>query len=130
MVVTKPICFQLLPVIVSVMLWRPEQASAIDAFDHPHARYAELLSKFVRDGRVDYTGLRTAPTELDAYLNELAAVKPDEFAAWNRENRLALLLNLYNARTLRLIIDHYARISPAAGSAVGPGHAEDDVRRM
>jgi len=79
---------------------------------------------------VDYTALRTAPTELDAYLNELAAVKPDEFAAWNRENRLALLLNLYNARTLRLIIDHYARISPAAGSAVGPGHAEDDVRRM
>jgi len=31
MVVMKPICFQLLPVIVSVMLWRPEQASAIDA---------------------------------------------------------------------------------------------------
>ena len=56
---------------------------------------------------MDYTALRTAPTELDAYLNELAAVKPDEFAAWNRENRLALLLNLYNARTLRLIIDHY-----------------------
>ena len=75
------------------MLWRPEQASAIDAFDHTHARYAELLSKFVSDGRVDYTGLRAAPTELDTYLDELAAVKPDEFAAWNRENRLALLLN-------------------------------------
>src|SRR5262249_25158474 len=76
-------------------------------FDHTHGRYGCVLSNFVTNGRVDYARLQAAPQELDAYLNELAAVNPGQFAAWSREDRLALLLNLYNAWTLRLIIDHY-----------------------
>ena len=84
-----------------------QPASAAEAFDHAHSRFATVLSKSVSDGRVDYARLRAAPGDLDAYLNELAAVKPAEFASWSRENRLALLLNLYNAWTLRLIVDNY-----------------------
>jgi hypothetical protein len=87
-------------------LWVPKKATA-DAFDQTHARYAAVLTNFVRNGRVDYARLHAAPEGLDAYLNELASIKPEDFASWKRENRLALLLNLYNARTLRLIIDHY-----------------------
>jgi len=89
-----------------VGLWVPEKAAA-DAFDQTHARYAAVLTNSVRNGRVDYARLQATPQGLDAYLNELAAVKPEDFGAWTRENRLALLLNLYNARTLRLIVDHY-----------------------
>jgi hypothetical protein len=66
-----------------------------------------VLSNFVSNGRVDYARLKSAPEELDSYLQDLAAVRPEDFAGWPRENRLALLLNLYNARTLRLIVDHY-----------------------
>ena len=88
-------------------LCTPEHASAAGGFDQTHARYGAVLSNFVKNGRVDYAGLQSAPQDLDAYLNELATITPEEFATWSRENRLALLLNLYNARTLRLIIDHY-----------------------
>jgi hypothetical protein len=84
----------------------PECTSAA-GFDQTHALYARVLSNFVSNGQVDYARLKSGPEELDAYLNNLAAVRPADFASWPRENRLALLLNLYNARTLRLIIDHY-----------------------
>jgi len=78
-----------------VGLWVPEQTAA-DGFDQTHALYAAVLTNFVRDGRVDYARLQATPHELDAYLNEVAAVKPEDFDTWTRENRLALLLNLYN----------------------------------
>jgi hypothetical protein len=81
--------------------------TAAAGFDQTHALYAGVLRNFVTNGLVDYARLKAAPGELDAYLNEVAAVTPEDFVAWSRDNRLALLLNLYNARTLRLIIDHY-----------------------
>jgi len=107
MVAIRQIIHHLLPVVVMTLLWSPEHVSALDTFDHTHARYAGVLSNFVSNGRVDYARLQAAPQELDAYLNELAAVNPGQFAGWSREDRLALLLNLYNAWTLRLILDHY-----------------------
>ena len=85
----------------------PAAALAADGFDQAHARYARVLSNFVSQAQVDYAGLKAAPKELDAYLAEIASVKPGDFANWDKDERLALLLNLYNAQTLRLIIDHY-----------------------
>lgn len=76
-------------------------------FDHGHSRLAKILTKHVKNARVDYAGLKKNPTELDAYLKEIAMVRPDEFKKWTEEQQLALLLNLYNAHTLRLIINHY-----------------------
>jgi hypothetical protein len=99
--------YRLLFVIVFSALWMKGRALASDGFDHTHARYGRVLRDYVKNGRVDYASLQSDPQDLDAYLAELAAVKPEEFAAWSRGKRLALLLNLYNARTLRLIIDHY-----------------------
>jgi hypothetical protein len=86
--------------------WALECTTAA-GFDQTHALYARVLSNFVSNGQVDYAQLKSGPEELDAYLNNLAAVRPEDFTGWPRENRLALLLNLYDARTLRLIIDHY-----------------------
>jgi len=34
-------------------------------------------------------------------------VPESEFARWNQSQQIAFLINLYNAATLRLIIDHY-----------------------
>ncbi len=77
------------------------------AFDQTHARLGRVLTGFVTDAKVDYAKLKADPAELDAYLKEIAAVPAGEFARWPEADRLALLINLYNAQTLRLIINHY-----------------------
>jgi hypothetical protein len=76
---------------------------------HPfsHATFGRVLQAHVRNARVDYAGLQARPAQLDAYLAEVAALEPKHFARWPRPDRLALLINLYNAQTLRLILDHY-----------------------
>lgn len=81
--------------------------SADPDFDQTHATFGRVLDQFVKDGRVDYAGLKTNRTGLDAYLSQVAAVPQAEFARWSRDEQLALLINLYNAQTFALIIDHY-----------------------
>ncbi|MCO5169043.1 MAG: VTT domain-containing protein [Planctomycetes bacterium] len=54
-------------------------------------------------GLVDYQGLRRDAATLDRYLERLAAA---DLGPLGRDERLALLLNAYNAFTLRLILDH------------------------
>lgn len=78
---------------------------SLDRFDH--GALGRILGEVVRDARVDYVRLKARTGELDVYLDRIAAVPASEFAAWPRAERLALLLNLYNARTLRLIVEHY-----------------------
>lgn len=76
-------------------------------FDHGHPRFDRVLKARVRDGLVDYQALKASPGDLDGYLAELAAVNEPVFDKWTAPQRLAFLINLYNAATLRLIADHY-----------------------
>lgn len=76
-------------------------------FDHSHMAYAMVLKNSVKGGLVDYKGLKSSPEGLNLYLDQLAAVSEKEFEAWTKQQQLAFLLNLYNAQTLRLVIDHY-----------------------
>lgn len=76
-------------------------------FDHTHASYDAILKANVVDGRVDYKALKAAPAALDSYLDALAAVKETTFKTWSEPQQIAFLVNLYNAATLKLIIDHY-----------------------
>jgi hypothetical protein len=70
-----------------------------------HSRFDTLLAGHVdADGFVDYAGLTTEVAELDAYIASLADAPLEELG---RDERLALLINAYNAFTLRLILDHY-----------------------
>ncbi|MEM7137359.1 MAG: DUF547 domain-containing protein [Myxococcota bacterium] len=74
-----------------------------EPFDH--SVYDRLLAQHVdSDGFVDYPGLREDQATLDEYLNALGSVALD---ALGRDERLALLINAYNAFTLRLILDHF-----------------------
>jgi hypothetical protein len=72
-----------------------------------HDTFGRVLQDCVRNSLVDYAILKARPAELDNYLDRIAAIRPEDFARWSREDRLALLINLYNAQTLRLIVDHY-----------------------
>ncbi len=76
-------------------------------FDPTHAPFGAVLGRFVTNGWVNYGGLKQEPADLDAYLNRLATIPATDFAQWPKAERLAVLLNLYNAQTLRLILDHH-----------------------
>ena len=76
-------------------------------FDQSHSRFDRVLKKFVKDGLVDYAGLKANPGELRRYLDELSTPSEMDFGRWMEKEQLAFLINLYNATTLRLIVDHY-----------------------
>ncbi len=70
-----------------------------------HARFDALLHAHVKAaGAVDYHGLQRDVAELDAYLAMLATAPFDQLG---RDEKLALLINAYNAFTLRLILEHF-----------------------
>jgi hypothetical protein len=78
-----------------------------EIFDPNHAIYNGLLKDFVKDGLINYAGLKQNPGRLNQYLENLSRISKDEFTSWNENEQLAYLINLYNAATLKLIIDHY-----------------------
>ena len=70
-----------------------------------HSLLDGLLRKHVdEDGWVDYSGLHKDAGRLDQYVASLAEAP---FDAMGRSERLALLINAYNAFTLRLILDYW-----------------------
>lgn len=69
--------------------------------------YAQLLQRHVRDGAVDYGGLKHQEALLDQYLDDLAGIDPDGLSD---KERFAFYVNAYNAWTLKLILDHYPGI--------------------
>ena len=80
-------------------------------FDHSHSKWGEVLSAHVFEKGpltlVDYKKLKTSPQALYAYLAEISGVKKTTFDLWSEKQRLAFLINAYNAFTLKLIVDHY-----------------------
>jgi len=66
-----------------------------------------ILKKYVANGRVDYQGLHADVKPLADYLKQAGKVPESEFKAWGEKQRLAFLINVYNASTLQLIVDHY-----------------------
>jgi hypothetical protein len=90
-----------------VLGWLLALAPRTQAFDHRHEKFAKVLAAQVTAGAVDYAALKSKPTDLSAYLNELAIVPEAEFKAWTPPQQVAFLINLYNASTLQLVADHY-----------------------
>lgn len=80
--------------------------------DISHADWTRLLSAYVRsheDGinRFDYAALKASPEDraaLDAYIDRLAASGLKDLPD---AERFAAYANLYNALTVRLVIEHY-----------------------
>ena len=70
-----------------------------------HSTFDALLKKHVNaDGWVDYDGLHDDSAQLDEYLTAIARAP---FDTMSRNEKLALLINAYNAATLRLILDFH-----------------------
>ena len=85
----------------------PPSAHAAE-FDHGHARLDKVFKQRVnKDARVDYRALKRDRVDLDAWLKRAATVTQREFDSWTEAQQLAYLINLYNAGTLRMIVDNY-----------------------
>lgn len=76
-------------------------------FDHTHAAFSGVLKGSVKNERVNYADLKKSPDALGSYLASLAAVKEGTFKGWSKDQRLAFLINLYNAATIKLVVDNY-----------------------
>ncbi len=77
------------------------QDSSSVSFDH--SALDNLLRQHVdEDGWVDYQAIRSDVTALDSYLQQIAEAPFEELG---RDEKLALLINAYNAATLKLIVE-------------------------
>ena len=94
-------------ILLGAALMNSSDVAAAQAFDQSYVQYDSVLKTYVSDGRVNYGGLKAAPKELESYLESAVWVSEEQFDAWTESQRLAFLINLYNAGTLKLIIDHY-----------------------
>jgi uncharacterized membrane protein YdjX (TVP38/TMEM64 family) len=72
-----------------------------------HAPFDALLKRYVVRGLVDYDGFARAPA-FKRYLTSLNGADP---SALPERERLAFWLNVYNAYTIELIIEHHERES-------------------
>lgn len=82
------------------------------ALDHNHTKWGTVLKNFQNpEGLVDYAGLKSAAKdpnhEFNAYLKELSSVSFKDYEKFTREEKMAFLINAYNAYTFKLIINHY-----------------------
>jgi hypothetical protein len=69
-----------------------------------HSLFDELLNAHVKDGRVDYEGFKQEEQKLDQYLEVLNNTNPENLS---RDEQFALYANVYNAYTIKLILENY-----------------------
>ncbi len=91
----------------AALLARQTAHATSPSFDHSHALWAHVLAKHVVGDRFDYAGLKRDRTTLDEYLEQLHALKPEELAAWTREQQFAFWINVYNAHVVALVLTEY-----------------------
>lgn len=86
---------------------KPAVPVASADFDHNHTALHNVLNGVVDFGMVDYGLLLRRRDALEEYLVTAARVPRAQFDKWPRAARMAFLLNVYNAATLKLLADHH-----------------------
>jgi hypothetical protein len=90
--------------------------AAAQSFDHEHAAWTALLRKHVvlvdggKASQVRYAGFQQDRSALKNYLASLSKVTPPEFEGWSKAQRMAFLINAYNAFTVEKILTRYPDI--------------------
>ncbi|MFH2138013.1 MAG: DUF547 domain-containing protein [Candidatus Omnitrophota bacterium] len=84
------------------LIFAEEEQSGFD-----HSLYAQTLRISVVEGLVNYTGLKMNSLNLDRYLTLVGAMNPRALDIMTRNEKTAFYINVYNARTLQVILEHY-----------------------
>jgi hypothetical protein len=100
--------------------------SANASYDAKHTLFTQLLSANVKDGVVNYEGIKASAPVLDQYLGQIAEVTREQFDKLGKEEQMAYLINAYNGFTLKLIADFYPvasirDIGPKVGGGIFGG---------
>ena len=96
-------------------LWLPVAAIA-QPFDHSHKAWDTLLKKHVvllsgaKASQFDYAGMTNDRAAFRAYLGTLSRVSEAQFNGWSKPQRMAFLINAYNAFTIEKILARYPNI--------------------
>lgn len=89
-------------------MWRANDPASVQRIDH--RAWGEFLTRYLKIGgdgvhRLAYGKVTPADrAALDDYIGSLAALPIDTY---NRSEQMAFWINLYNALTVRLVLDHY-----------------------
>ena len=78
--------------------------------DYDPSGLDQVLHKYVKEGRVDYVGLRkdtTARQALDRYLHGVRDLSHVEYNNWSTVSKKAFWLNAYNALCLQQALEKY-----------------------
>ena len=81
---------------------RPLRAQTFD-----HSQFDVVLRVHASNGGIDYARLRADRAEIDQYIAKLGTVSLTSFSSWPRAERIAFLINAYNAIVLQQVIDDY-----------------------
>ncbi|MAB79355.1 MAG: hypothetical protein CMJ89_08375 [Planctomycetes bacterium] len=76
-------------------------------FDHTHSLWNQTLAQNVRGDGFDYASVKKRPDKLTAYLDLVHGVTPDELGSWTAPQRFAFWINVYNAHTVKKVVDNY-----------------------
>lgn len=101
--------------------WTANDASATRTIDH--SGWTRFLEKYVMTdkhglNRIDYAGITEVDkTLLENYITELGAVT---VSGLNRAEQFAYWVNLYNAATLKVVVDHYP-VASILDISISPG---------
>ncbi|WP_106790713.1 DUF547 domain-containing protein [Aquimarina sp. Aq78] len=88
----------------TVTIKEDPKVDILKAFNHQS--WNDLLQKHVSaNGTVDYIGFKQDHRALKSYLEVLRKNTPTE--NWNKSDTLAYWMNVYNAFTIKLILDNY-----------------------
>ncbi len=88
--------------------WQAHDAASTQRIHH--SDWDQLLSAYLKSGsdgvhRFDYAALKTRDRpRLEAYLSRLSGTPISEF---NRNEQFAYWMNLYNALTVKVVVDHF-----------------------
>jgi hypothetical protein len=103
--------------IVSLSFWAtdveakdpsPAQDTECKPFNQDHSVWAQFLKKWVKGESVNYSGIKTSGAVLlTAYLAELESVCKKDLKKWSKNQRMAFWINVYNAYTVKLVIDNH-----------------------
>jgi len=91
-------------------------AAFAQGFDHSHKAWDALLKKnvaLVSGGKASqfrYAQMAKERGALKGYLENLSKVKQEEFDSWTKPQRMAFLINAYNAFTVEKILTRYPDI--------------------
>jgi hypothetical protein len=102
--------------LIALLLYCVAALAQAQGFDHGYAVWDGLVKKHVKwlpdnkQSRVDYAAFAKDRAELKKVLDALSAVPKAEFDGWSKDQRMAFLINAYNAFTVEIILTKYPDI--------------------